>query len=296
MGSIPEIYTGTAGWSYKDWQPNFYPYPESKKFSWLEYYSGFFNIAEVNSTYYAYLNPVVAEGWAEKTSGSPDFLFSVKLHSDFTHKRDFSSKSTENVKAVLDILDSAGKLAGILVQFPYSFGFSQANAQYIARLRDIFTRYGFFLEVRHTSWNNNEIIKLCGDSDICLCSIDQPVIGRAIRFMPVSANGNAYIRFHGRNAEAWKKSIASFGEKQSYGEQSERYNYLYSPGELASIQGKIKELYDSAKKIYIIMNNHPNGNAVANAFEMIHYLEAKTSLTIPETVLRAFPRLKSIAL
>ena len=51
----PKIYIGTAGWSYKDWQPNFYPKTQSKDFDWLEYYSEFFNTVEVNSTYYTFL-------------------------------------------------------------------------------------------------------------------------------------------------------------------------------------------------------------------------------------------------
>ena len=31
----PKLYVGTAGWSYKDWVPNFYPRAQSKELSWL---------------------------------------------------------------------------------------------------------------------------------------------------------------------------------------------------------------------------------------------------------------------
>ncbi|MBK7106574.1 MAG: DUF72 domain-containing protein [Ignavibacteriae bacterium] len=51
----PKLYVGTAGWSYKDWVPNFYPFDQSKDISWLTYYSRYFNMVEVNSTYYTYL-------------------------------------------------------------------------------------------------------------------------------------------------------------------------------------------------------------------------------------------------
>ena len=44
------------------------------------------------------------------------------------------------------------------------------------------------------------------------------------------------------------------------------------------------------------MNNHPQGDAVANAFELVHLLEEKDKVEIPGTVLNAYPRLKGIAL
>jgi uncharacterized protein YecE (DUF72 family) len=30
---------GTAGWSYKDWVPSFYPKSQSGGFDWLQFYS-----------------------------------------------------------------------------------------------------------------------------------------------------------------------------------------------------------------------------------------------------------------
>ncbi|MGB5287041.1 MAG: DUF72 domain-containing protein [Ignavibacteriaceae bacterium] len=69
---MPKYYIGTAGWSYKDWVPSFYPKQQSGKFAcrgstssrldWLQFYSHYFNCVEVNSTYYAYLSPRIVEG------------------------------------------------------------------------------------------------------------------------------------------------------------------------------------------------------------------------------------------
>ena len=50
----PKFFLGTAGWSYKDWVPGFYPKQQSGSFDWLQFYSHYFNCVEVNSTYYAY--------------------------------------------------------------------------------------------------------------------------------------------------------------------------------------------------------------------------------------------------
>jgi uncharacterized protein YecE (DUF72 family) len=104
-----------------------------------------------------------------------------------------------------------------------------------------------------------------------------------------------YIRFHGRNSESWGKSIAAFGQTQTYEEQSSRYKYLYSPGELMEIDRKVKEMFDKVKKVFVIMNNHPAGYAVANAFELLHLLSGKKQVPIPYTTVKSFPRLGSIA-
>ena len=45
------IRVGTAGYSYQDWIGPFYP-EGTKSVQMLEYYTGFFNFVEVNSTYY----------------------------------------------------------------------------------------------------------------------------------------------------------------------------------------------------------------------------------------------------
>jgi uncharacterized protein YecE (DUF72 family) len=108
-------------------------------------------------------------------------------------------------------------------------------------------------------------------------------------------NKTAYIRFHGRNEEAWKKSLGNFGKKQTYEQQSARYEYLYTPGELTVISQKIKEIYDKVKKIFVVMNNHPNGDAVANAFELLYLLKEQTKIKMPETIVKAYPRLEEIS-
>ena len=92
--------------------------------------------------------------------------------------------------------------------------------------------------------------------------------------------------------EAWKKSLSNFGKPQTYEEQSSRYSYLYSPGELIEIEQKIKSIQHKVKEVNVIMNNHPQGDAVANAFELIHLLEEKTKVEMPTTIVKAYPRLE----
>jgi uncharacterized protein YecE (DUF72 family) len=293
---MPKYHIGTAGWSYKDWVPSFYPKNQSGGFDWLQFYSHYFNCVEVNSTYYAYISPKVVEGWIRKISDSEDFLFTIKLHQDFTHKRDFDQQKIKAVSFNLDMLRKAERLGGLLIQFPYSFSFDGVTADYVKKLKDIFQTFNCFIEVRHNSWLKKEALEMFKKLNLTYCTIDQPQIGEAIPFEPIITNGKAYLRFHGRNVKAWLKSINSYGKQQSYKEQSERYKYLYSPGELVEIDQKIKSIQEKVKEIYVIMNNHPQGDGIANAFELIHLLEEKSKVQMPSTIVKAYPRLEEIQL
>ncbi len=296
-----KYYIGTAGWSYKDWVPNFYPKNQSAGFDWLQFYSHYFNCVEVNSTYYTYVSPKIVEGWIKKVQNNDDFVFHIKLHQDFTHKRKFDEQNIKAVRYNLDLLKKSERLGGLLIQFPYSFAFDGASVQHIQKIKDIFSDVSCFVEVRHSSWRNNRALEFFKLNDLTLCTIDQPQIGQAIPFEPIVTNDKAYIRFHGRNVEAWKKSLSNFGKEQTYEEQSSRYSYLYSPGELVEIVQKIKSIESKVKEINVIMNNHPKGDAVANAFELIHLLvrkysygKEKTKIEMPETIIKAYERLKEI--
>ena len=293
MSSI-KFNIGTAGWSYKDWVPNFYPKNQTGGFDWLQFYSQYFNCVEVNSTYYTYISPKIVDGWIKKVEGTKDFIFHIKLHQDFTHKRKYDEQNIKAVRYNLEQLKKSERLGGLLIQFPYSYSFDGNSVQHIQKLRDIFSDIDCFVEVRHSSWNNNRALEFFKQNDLTFCTIDQPQIGQAIEFDPIITNDKAYIRFHGRNVEAWKKSLANFGKPQTYEEQSSRYNYLYSPGELVEIEQKIKSIQPKVKEVNVIMNNHPQGDAVANAFELIHLLETKTKVEMPSHILKAYPRLGAI--
>jgi uncharacterized protein YecE (DUF72 family) len=293
---MKKIFVGTAGWSYKDWIGSFYTGNQSKEYDWLEFYSKYFNTVEVNSTYYTYVSAKVVDGWIKKVETQDDFLFTIKLHQDFTHKRKFCEEHIKIVKYNLDILANANRLGGLLIQFPYSCVLDKENANHVKNLVEIFSEYEKFIEVRHKSWFVPKFFDFVKKGKSSLCTIDQPIIGEAVEFKPITVGDNLYIRFHGRNEKAWKQSLSNYGAKQTYEQQSERYDYLYTPGELIEIEQAIKEVIDTVKKIYIILNNHPKGNAVANALELLHLLSERMKVNVPETTLKAYPRLSKIIL
>ena len=64
-----------------------------------------------------------------------------------------------------------------------------------------------------------------------------------------------YMRLHGRNAEKW----------WAHDHPDERYNYLYTPGEIDTFADTVNTVRRLVHKIYVYMNNHFAGKAVANA-------------------------------
>ncbi len=292
---MAKLYAGTAGWSYKDWIGSFYPAAQSSTFDWLQFYARYFNTVEVNASYYTYIAPRTVEGWIDKVEDKEDFLFTLKLHNDFTHKNSYDEQKIKAVKSNLDKLGNAGRLGGLLIQFPYSFTLTKENANRAKKIMDIFSEYDKFIEVRHKSWMMDRFFNFVASGNSSLCTIDQPVIGQAVTFNPIAVGDDLYIRFHGRNTKAWKNSLTNMGKAQSYEEQSERYDYLYTPGELAEIEQKINEVLDTVKRIFVILNNHPHGNAVANALELLHILNERLKIEVPPATLKTFPRLSQIS-
>lgn len=288
-------YIGTAGWSYADWVNVFYTGEQSQDYNWLEYYSKYFNCVEINTSYYTYVSPTLIGLWVSRVEGRDDFLFTLKLHQDFTHKRDYDDEKIKKVRSQLEVLNYNGRLGGLLIQFPYSFILNKNSGIHLKKLVDTFGQFPCYVEFRHDSWFKDDIPERVAGLGVTLCSIDQPQIGSSIRFEPKVYNGRAYIRFHGRNEEAWLHSIRHFNKKQTYEQQNERYRYLYSPGELKEIQLQIEKAESRAREIYVIMNNHPGGYAPANALRLIHLLEDKETVSVPDTPIRRLNALFDIA-
>ncbi len=292
---MSKIYYGTAGWSYKDWVGSFYPKSQSAKFDWLRFYSGYFNCVEVNASYYTYIAPRTVSGWIDKVSDNAEFVFTLKLHQDFTHKRNYDRQKIKAVNDNLTQLSKAERLGGLLLQFPYSFPYTESNLNYVKELKNIFENYNCFVEVRHKSWLRKEPLEAFKKFDLVYTTIDQPQIGEALPFEPIVVNGKAYLRFHGRNKAEWIKSISNFGKKQTYEEQSARYNYLYSPSELVEIEQIVKPFMEETKELYVIFNNHPKGDAVCNSLELMSILNENSKIDIPEKTMEEYPRLKGRA-
>lgn len=253
---IDRILIGTSGWSYEDWVGKFYPegLPSNK---FLLYYSNHFKTVEINFSYYSMPNRYVLNAIAKNVPS--DFVFTIKLHSSFTHQRDFDKpysevpyKEREQFLVAVEVLRNRGVLDTLLAQFPHSFTFSSKHLEYVVKLKNAFEGYNLAVEFRSDTWYNDVVFEVFRNNGIIWVSVDEPYIkGLPPRdFILTSRVG--YIRFHSRDADKWYK-----GEKL-------RYDYFYSTGELEEWIKKIKD-NSEFDRLYVFFNNCHRAQAVENA-------------------------------
>jgi len=283
---MARIYIGTAGWSYEDWDGIVYPVSRGRDFHPLSFLARHINIVEVNSTFYRPPAVYLSQSWIRRIALFPDFLLSVKLHQVFTHdRREFTENDVAGFKLGIEPLVAAGRLAALLIQFPWSFVNTEANTNYLLGLFRIFSGYPLALEVRHSSWDQPGFFKLLRESKVGFCNIDQPVIGRSLKPSAVATNPNfSYVRLHGRNYENWFREGAG---------RDARYDYLYAANELEEWVRRIKDLARDTDRVYVITNNHYRGQALANALQIKNMVTGE-KIEVPQDLLKQYPVLEDI--
>ena len=257
---MTEFFIGTSGYSYKDWEGEFYPKDISAS-QYLEYYSRYFNTVEINSTYYSLPNPFLFLNLIKKANN--DFLFSCKAHYLMTHERNADDNVYSNFLKALEPLKKSGNLGVILFQFPYSFYYNNNNLDYIKKIREKFEDLSIACEFRNVGWLNDKVINFLQMFKIGFCNVDEPELPKLLPATNILTNEIFYLRFHGRNYEKWWNSKEAF----------ERYNYMYKQEELEEWVPKIKEASIKAKKVMIYFNNHYKAQSAKSANILISLLD-----------------------
>ena len=253
------IFFGPAGWSYADWRGPVYPEPLPARFNHLAFLAGQFDFVEVNTSFYRIPAPALSRGWVSKTAAFPDFNFWLKLHQSFTHEGKLEKSMIESFHACLQPLAEAGKLAGLLAQFPYSFKFEPANLTFLQELAGHFAAYPLAVEFRHQGWLEEEVLAFFRENNLVWANIDQPQISASLPLTAlVTGRGTAYLRLHGRNYKDWFSGQG----------RDARYDYCYSGSELGRLAEVVARLKEQARKVFISGNNHYKGAAVKNLLEL----------------------------
>jgi len=295
--SVGDIRIGTAGWSYKDWEGIVYPARLRRDQHPAEYLARYFDTIEINTSFYGPIKPELARLWCRKVAGvNPQFQFTAKLYKAFTHAPGGvvqptsaitlspTEKDERDVKEGLEPLAEAGKLGALLMQFPISFKNTLENRDYLSDLLRRFELYPRVIEVRHASWNNQDILGYFAEKGVSFCNIDQPLLGRAIAPTTHATAPIGYVRLHGRNYEQWFEPEAPH----------DRYNYLYSEGELAKWKPRIEEIARRTDVTFVIANNHFEGKAAVNGLQLKHMLTGR-KVKAPETLVERYPELRAIS-
>jgi len=311
-----EVRVGTSGWNYPSgkgtWNGLFYPKSRSKRagtdqFDELRFYAEHFNTVEVNSTFYGQPRAEVTRGWAARTPR--EFDFSLKLYQKFTHPKMFreaalktapgtagplldllaqvTQSDIDDVRAGIEPLASAGKLGALLAQFPPSFKDSPQARNYLAQLIRAFGAYPVAVELRHRSWSDSigETLSLLNGFGAAWVQIDEPKFRFSIRqnYLP-NVTSFYYMRLHGRNAAQW----------WTHDKSEDRYNYLYSAGELQEFSETAKAAKELVKKSYLYTNNHFSSKSVVNAVMLKAQLGQPIEGEYPDTLVNTYGELAEV--
>ena len=281
-----KLSVGPAGWDYPDWQGVVYP-PGLKGTDRLTFLATLFTAVEINVTFYRPIPADYARRWLTAVAACPDFRFTAKVWQVFTHDRRLPEAELAQFQAGLAPLLTAGKLGALLAQFPYSFHNTEENRAYLLELKGAFQNFPLAVEVRHRSWQHRAVKEFLAQAHLDFCNIDQPMVSYPLGATSWVTGSRGYLRCHGRRKEAWFE----FGE-----DRGARYDYLYSPEELEDLAARARELMEKAAETYVIFNNHPAGQAVANALELIHLFQPGHIVSLLPGLITAFPRLAQTVL
>jgi uncharacterized protein YecE (DUF72 family) len=305
LGAVAEVRIGTCSWAdealSKHWYPKGLPAGER-----LSYYAQHFDTVEVDSTYYRLPAEEMVGRWAERT---PDgFVMHVKAFGLMTRhpvkvealppdlrddaptddkgrverpSREFRGEVFRRFLDALEPLRSAGKLGGILFQFPSYVVYKDAALDYLQWARDRLGDDEMLVEFRHVSWLDDEhrddTLRFLEELRATHVIVDAPRIEGAKNVTPTVlslTSPTAYVRFHGRNADTWNKRGGS---------AAERFDYLYPDEELQEWVGPLRELAGQAEQAYAFFNNNatsPDGRggrmaqAAANAKALQRLLQS----------------------
>ena len=279
---------GPAGWSYADWEGIVYPRPKPMGFHPLPYLAKYVNCIELNSSFYATPRADYAETWVERVRDFPDFTFTAKLQDVFTHHGFHDSlrlrEDADRFRAGLAPLRAAGRLACLLVQFPFSFRRTPNATKRLAWIAETFLDHTLVLEVRHRSWFEPAARDELTRMGYNLATLDLPAHADHPPSFVEPTGPLGYLRLHGRNEAAWFDAKAG---------RDQRYDYLYGRDELFRLAETARRLASGTDETYVITNNHFAGKAVANAIELRAELEGEPALA-PRSLVRQYPRLGDV--
>jgi uncharacterized protein YecE (DUF72 family) len=153
----------------------------------------------------------------------------------------------------LEPLRSAGKLGGILMQFPPYFVYRDRSLEYLEWAQEQLSGDEMLVEFRHASWLDEEnraaTLRFLEERRMTYVTVDAPRTGarNVLPTVVAATTPTAYVRFHGRNAKTWNVRGGS---------AAERFDYLYPREELEEWVEPLRGLAGEAENAYAMVNTN----------------------------------------
>jgi uncharacterized protein YecE (DUF72 family) len=290
---------GLSAWTDKSMleEGQFYPRKTMTAEERLWWYSRFFDVVEVNSSFYAIPSLETTASWVERTPAG--FLFNVKAfglltghHLDAARLPDALRKmlppsatkqhrgriansavgdeariwAFDELHKTLAPLRKADKLGYVLFQLAPWLKFSDESLSYLETLPRRLPDSVIAVEFRNRSWfgeHTGETLKFLKDHSLTYVSIDGPRSRASVPSLPALTSPTAVFRLHGRNFKGFLAQL--HGKAPTV---AEKYDYLYSERELEEIARAAGALNGKAEQVHMAMNNNRRDYPVINGLKL----------------------------
>ena len=274
------VVVATGGWSVPDWYPR-----GLKPGERLRSLAERLDAVEIDSSFYALPAARTVERWAKLTPER--FSFTAKAHRALSrHAAPLKSlpgdlrdgvRLTERGRVVLDEdleaalcrrtlevfepLYAAGRLSCFLLQLTPAFNPSDHRLAELEPAVQALAPVPVAIELRHRDWLRNRDATLAWfrEAGVAFVSVDAPRTDAPVAMPPedaVTRADLAYLRAHGRNAEAYLRGRSA----------AERFDYRYGAAELRELAARAHDLATEAERVHCVLAN--GGHALESALAL----------------------------
>ncbi|MFX0054155.1 MAG: DUF72 domain-containing protein [Promethearchaeota archaeon] len=239
------LHIGTCGWSYPEWKGIFY----SSNRTMLQQYFTYFDVAEINSTFYGPPKESIIQYLMATLSETKHFTAKIPHRVTHNNRLNLQSEAGAILTGFFDRMrPMSPRLGVLLIQLPPWDLSTFGDLETFFSALDPDFRYA--IEFRHESWIHNRIWRLLEDYQIAHVIVDEPRLPITMRV----TTDFVYVRFHGHGSKPW-------------------YNYRYSHEELLNWKDRLSHLLDENETVYSFFNNHFFGYGPTNALQMMELMK-----------------------
>lgn len=280
------IWIGTSGYYYDDWQERFYPPKRAEsEHDRLRYYQKYFSFVEINTTFYR--EPVPQFFLDIEKRSKPGMMYSVKVFRDISHSSEFDTGKgrslMENQVAAAAPLIETGRFYSFLIQLEDHVQRKQSTLDYLLAVSQtaIKRHADVHIEFRHNSWHQEHVLQSMKDAGVGICNTEIPPVAHAFPLKAYATSDKGYIRYSGRNTDTWYQGKKAVNAKERLAQRNARYDYLYSDAEIKDRAEGLITLHRKTNTVAGAFNNHYLAKAVINALQMIDLLDKRLRGVLP---------------
>jgi uncharacterized protein YecE (DUF72 family) len=278
MNNSERIHIGPSGWQHPEWVEAVSAGASPREHS-IDRLLPFVDLLEIGSTAEAPLKPEIARLWLRKAAANPRLRWTAVLGHRFTRDRDLSPGAVAAWKAGLLPMQQAGRLAALVLEFPWAYRFNHENREFLIALRRAFHEFRLAAEFLHESWLAEEALAVLAKYRISFVNVDQPAYFRGMPPAAVLTTSLGIVRLHGRaTPEAFRE----------FNQRSTAAPYLYPLEELEEWQPRLTRLAAAAQQCLVVLTNAHDGRSLVNSLQMGEIL-GRAPLLAPAPLICRYP-------